>query len=346
MTPARPQPDAQVARALPEALAGALVRMGLATQGKRLLGTPLTGGVSSDIWRVDLASGPVCVKRALPKLKVDADWRVPVERSRYEVAWMRAANTIAPGAAPPVLGEDPETRAFAMAFFPPDRYPLWKARLMAGKVDADFAHRVGRVLGRVHAVSADRDDLAADFRTDENFYAIRLEPYLIAAAAKHPDLAPMLEDLAHTTAEVRRVLVHGDVSPKNILVGPEGPVFLDAECAWFGDPAFDLAFCLNHLLLKCIVVEGARDALKRAFEALSNAYLAAVHWESADALDARTARLLPGLTLARVDGKSPVEYLQREGERERVRAAARSLLARPAVSLAQVASRWWQAVAA
>ncbi len=332
--------------ALPEALAGALVRMGLATLGERLVGTPLSGGVSSDIWRVDLASGPVCVKRALPQLKVDAEWRVPVERSRYEVAWMRAANAIVPGAAPPVLGEDAESHAFAMAYYKPERYPLWKAQLMAGNVDVDFADRVGRVLGRIHTASADRDDLAAEFRTDENFYAIRLEPYLIAAAAKHTDLAPMLEDLARTTARVRRVLVHGDVSPKNILVGPEGPVFLDAECAWFGDPAFDLAFCLNHLLLKGIVVAGARDALKQAFEVLSSAYLAAVHWESTDALEARSARLLPGLALARVDGKSPVEYLQREGERERVRAAARSLLARPAVSLAQVASRWWQAVAA
>ncbi len=335
-----------MACALPEALAGALVRMGLATQGERLTATPLTGGVSSDIWRVDLASGPVCVKRALPRLKVEAEWRVPVERSHCEVAWMRAANAIVAGAAPEVLGEDAETHAFAMAFLKPDRYPLWKAQLMAGNVDVDFADRVGRVLGRIHAASADSSDFAADFRTDENFYAIRLEPYLIAAAAKHPDLAPMLEDLARTTAEVRRVLVHGDVSPKNILVGPDGPVFLDAECAWFGDPAFDLAFCLNHLLLKGIVVPGARDALKRAFEALSNAYLAAVHWESALALEARTARLLPGLTLARVDGKSPVEYLQREEERERVRAAARSLLARPAVSLSQLASRWWRAVAA
>ena len=346
MTPADPEPHARVECALPEALAGALVRMGLATPGQRLVATPLTGGVSSDIWRVDLASGPVCVKRALPQLKVDADWRVPVERSRYEAAWMRAANAIVPGAAPEVLGEDAETRAFAMAFFAPDRYPLWKAQLMAGKVDADFAHRVGRMLGRIHAASADRDDLAADFRTDENFYAIRLEPYLIAAAVKHPDLAPMLEDLARTTAETRRVLVHGDVSPKNILVGPDGPVFLDAECAWFGDPAFDLAFCLNHLLLKGIVVERARNALRRAFERLSNAYLAAVQWESADALDARTARLLPGLTLARVDGKSPVEYLRREDERERVRAAARSLLARPAAGLAQLSSRWWQALTA
>ena len=53
--------------------------------------TPLTGGVSSDIWRVDLQPEPVCVKRALAKLKVAADWRAPVERNAYEADWITVA---------------------------------------------------------------------------------------------------------------------------------------------------------------------------------------------------------------------------------------------------------------
>ena len=85
------------------------------------------------------------------------------------------------------------------------------------------------------------------------FHDIRLEPYLVATAGGHPDRA---DGAAAAGARSRprpgAALVHGDVSPKNILVGPAGPVFLDAECAWYGDPAFDLAFCLNHLLLKCL----------------------------------------------------------------------------------------------
>jgi tRNA A-37 threonylcarbamoyl transferase component Bud32 len=344
MPPTRPQPAARGRRELPAALRHALTRMGLLAPGQPLSGTPLPGGVSSDIWRVDLPSGPVCVKRALAKLKVDADWRVPVERNRYEAAWLRTADSIVAGAAPAVLGEDPASRAFAMAYLEPDRYPQWKKQLITGEVSADFAREVGNVLGRIHAASADRDDFASAFRTDENFYAIRLEPYLIAAAENHPDVAGVLRRLAKETSKVRKVLVHGDVSPKNILVGPSGPVFLDAECAWFGDAAFDLAFCLNHLLLKGMVIATKREALKRAFEALRAGYLSAVHWESAEALEARTARLLPGLTLARVDGKSPVEYLQRESDRGRVRAAAKGLLARPADGLIEASTRWWQAL--
>ena len=319
--------------------------MGLIEPDERVKGTALTGGVSSDIWRAELFSGPVCVKRALPRLKVNADWRVPVERSRYEVAWMRAAESIVPGATPAVLGEDPVTCAFAMAYLEPDRYPLWKSQLMAAEVSTHFADEVGTVLGRIHAASAGRGDFASTFRTDKNFYAIRLEPYLIAAANKHPDVAGILKRLAGETARVRKVLVHGDVSPKNILAGPSGPVFLDAECAWFGDPAFDLAFCLNHLLLKGMVIMGSREELSRAFAALRTAYLSAVDWEPANELEARAARLLPGLALARVDGKSPVEYLHEEADRDRVRAAAKTLLVRPADGLVEAATRWWRALA-
>ena len=134
--------------------------------------------------------------------------------------------------------------------------------------------------------------------------------------------------------------MHGDVSPKNLLIGPGGPVFLDAECAWYGDPAFDLAFCLNHLLLKCLWVPAASDAFLACFQALADAHLAGVDWEDPQAFEARAARLLPGLFLARVDGKSPVEYLTDEGDMEKVRRVAARLLNRPTARLAEVASAW------
>ena len=172
-----------------------------------------------------------------------------------------------------------------------------------------FAADVARRLARIHAATAADPAVAGEFPTDAIFHAIRLEPYLLATARAHPDLAAPLERLAAVTAATKRALVHGDVSPKNILVGPRGPVFLDAECAWWGDPAFDLAFCLNHLLLKCLWTPPARAGFLACFDALAAAYLAGVDWEPPAALEARAARLLPGLFLARVDGKSPVEYL-------------------------------------
>ncbi|HUR90208.1 MAG TPA: phosphotransferase, partial [Ramlibacter sp.] len=185
----------------------------------------------------------------------------------------------------------------------------------------EVARRVGDVLGRIHAATADRDDIAKRFATDANFYAIRLEPYLVESSRVHPDLADVLLALVERTAGTRRVLVHGDVSPKNILVGPDGPVMLDAECAWFGDPAFDVAFCLNHFVLKAAHMPQHAQALMACYAALKQSYFDHVQWEPRDALEARVATLLPGLTLARVDGKSPVEYLS-EPQRHAVRASA------------------------
>ncbi|MDH5331063.1 MAG: aminoglycoside phosphotransferase family protein, partial [Aquincola sp.] len=192
----------------------------------------------------------------------------------------------------------------------------------------------------IHAYSAAHADLAAQFDTDRIFFDIRLEPYLIATASKHPDLAPMLHALVAQTQAHKHVLVHGDVSPKNILVGPRGPILLDAECAWWGDPAFDLAFCLNHLLLKCLWTLPARAGFLACFDALADAYLERVDWEPRAAVERRTAALLPGLFLARVDGKSPVEYLASELQRDTVRRAARALLLHPVSRLAEVSAAW------
>ena len=314
--------------------------MALLPDGGTVAGEPLAGGVSSDIWRVELPGRAVCVKRALPKLKVAADWEAPVARNLYEARWMRQANAAAPGAAPALLGQDEATGTLAMEWLPPERHALWKTRLRDGHADPAFAAEVARRLVRIHASTAADPALAACFPTDAIFHAIRLEPYLLATARAHPDMAPRLQELAEATAATRRALVHGDVSPKNILAGPGGPVFLDAECAWWGDPAFDLAFCLNHLLLKCLWTPPARAAFLACFDVLAAAYLAGVDWEPAAGLEARAARLLPGLFLARVDGKSPVEYLTGEADKDRVRRVARALLATPADRLGAVRAAW------
>ena len=303
--------------------------------------TPLAGGVSSDIYRAECGSLTCAVKRALPKLKVAADWRAPVERNRWEVDWMRVAGEVVPDAVPAILGEDRAAGAFAMAWLPPEDYPVWKQQLAGGAIETATAVRIGDVLGRVHAATADRPDIAARFATDAIFHAIRLEPYLEATARAHPDLAPALMGLSRTTGSTRRVLVHGDFSPKNLLVGPRGPVVLDAECAWFGDPAFDLAFVLNHLLLKAAWRPQWSARYDAAFRALTAAYRAHVGWEPWPALDARVAALVPGLMLARVDGKSPVEYLTAESDLAAVRSFARSRIAAPPATLAAIADAWY-----
>lgn len=310
---------------------------GLAGRDETPAAEVLTGGVSSDIWRVQLRSGDVCVKRALARLRVAQVWEAPVERNRYEWRWMETASAAVAGAAPRVLAHD-ESGFFAMEFL--GALPLWKNELRDGRVDAAFAGRVGASLAAIHAATVGREDIARAFATDANFHAIRLEPYLLATARAHPGHAAALQALAERTAATRLALVHGDVSPKNILVGEAGPVFLDAECAWYGDPAFDLAFCLNHLLLKCLWRPAHAARYLESFEALRTGYLAGVRWEPASAVEGRAASLLPGLLLARVDGKSPVEYLDREDQKARVRAVAGALLRDTPTTLTQIRQAW------
>ena len=301
---------------------------------------PMSGGVSSDIWRVDGPSGTFCVKRALARLKVAADWRAPVGRNRNEVAWFRTASAIAPEAVPAILGDDPVGGAFAMTYLAPDRHPVWKSLLRDGAIEIATARAVGDVLGRIHDATADRPDVASTFATDAVFHAIRLEPYLEATGRAHPDLAGRFAGLVATTAATRRVLVHGDFSPKNLLVGPAGPVVLDAECAWFGDPAFDLAFVLNHLLLKGVWRPALRGRYLDAFSALVDGYRAHIRWEPWTEVERRTAALLPALLLARIDGKSPVEYIATDRERDAVRAFARPRVATPPSSVGAIADDW------
>jgi aminoglycoside phosphotransferase (APT) family kinase protein len=316
-----------------------LRRPGLVGAGEVRL-EPLTGGVSSDILKVEAEGRVFAVKRALAKLKVAADWRSPVERNGYELAWLQVAGAIVPEAVPEVLAHDPGSGLFAMTYLDPADHPVWKAQLRDGIVDPAFAAEIGRRIVRIHAATAGDAGIAARFATDHIFHPIRLEPYLEATARRHPALAERLMALSRETLATKRALVHGDVSPKNILAGPQGPVFLDAECAWYGDPAFDLAFCLNHLLLKCLWNPAAQERFLDAFGRMSEAYLAGVAWEPREAVEARAARLLPGLFLARVDGKSPVEYVTRDEDRERVRATALPLVAEPPQDLGAIRDAW------
>lgn len=327
-------------RTIPEEFRSFLRQAGLCGPDESPAGLPLTGGVSSDIWRVECAGEPICVKRALAKLKVDADWFAPIERNAFEASWMQRMGQAVPGAAPEILAHDATIGMFAMPFLDPASHRVWKAALLNGEADAEFADAVGRALARIHRDTFNDPETARQFATDDIFHAIRLEPYLEAAARAHKDVAAEVNGLVRVTAGTRSALVHGDVSPKNILIGPNGPVFLDAECAWYGDPAFDLAFCLNHLLLKCIPRPDALAGFMASFETLAGAYSSVIGAPDANDIEARAARLLPGLLLARVDGKSPVEYIAGETGKDRVRRVAKRLLRNPVSRLSAVSGAW------
>lgn len=296
---------------------------------------PLTGGVSCDVWKVETPSGPIVVKRPLAQLRVAAEWLAPVERGASEVRWLRRARGVDAQIAPEVLAELPTGHAFAMRFLP--GCPVWKDELVAGRVDAAFAAAVGRGIAAVHAATANNDADRAAFPNDEMFAALRVDPFLLYVAEHDAELAPALRTLAADLTARKIALVHGDVSPKNILVSADGPVFLDAECAVYGDPAFDLAFCTTHLLLKAVWLDDAR--LIEAASALVDTYRAGIDWEDPAGLLLRAGQLTAALLLARVEGKSPAPYLTDADHKNIVREQARALILAPS-PLDALVTKW------
>jgi 5-methylthioribose kinase len=302
---------------------------------------PLSGGVSADVFGVRAAGGGAfAVKRAIPRLRVRADWRAPVERIAGEVAWLTEARAVEPRFAPEVLAVDTARHLFVMPWLNPADHPVWKTSMAGGLVDPAVAAAVGRDLARIHSAMAGRTDSAAAFADGANFSALRIDPFLLYTADQHPDVAPSIRRLAHDLTRSRATLIHGDVSPKNILAGPGGPVFLDAETAGFSDGAFDLAFCLTHLLLKTLWLASHASALMASYDALREAYFAGCAWDGPGEVSARAAPLVGALLLARVDGKSPAGYLSPAQEDE-VRQRAKAILAQPNQDLELLAA-WWR----
>ena len=299
----------------------------------------LPGGVSCDVWKVEAGGRTFVVKRALPRLRVAKHWEAPVTRSEAEWNWLNFARSVVSSAVPRALAHDSEAAMIAIEYLDPAPNPVWKQQLFDGVVDPAIATAVARISARIHAASAGNPGVASQFRTRDSFYALRIEPYLLEAARQNPPVSASLNRLAEETLRTEIALVHGDLSPKNILVGPDGPVILDAETAWYGDPAFDLAFCLNHLLLKCVARPESMDVYLSCFESFRAAYLAGVSWEGPIEIERRAARLLPGLLLSRVDGKSPVEYLG-ESKRAFVRNSAIDLIQSQPVQLDAIAKVW------
>ena len=324
---------------LDERCRGLVAELGLGGPGDVAGIRPLTGGVASDIAVVDVGGRRICVKFALPKLKVEADWRAPVHRNAAEYAWLEVAAEVLPESAVRLFGRSEGRHGFAMEFIDGDGVYLWKDSLLAEAPDRGEAATVADMLGRIHAASAREGFDDAPFRDNmDDFHAIRIEPYLEYTAERHPGLAGPIGALAAMLHGSRQVLVHGDVSPKNILFRAGGPVFLDAECATMGDASFDPSFCLNHLVLKAAHLPGSRERLLASAETFWRAYAGHVDWEPAEGLEERVCRLLPALMLARVDGKSPVEYLDEAG-RELVRRMAGALIREPAGGVGELALR-------
>jgi 5-methylthioribose kinase len=320
-----------------------------AREAGRATATLLGGGVSNIVIRVSTSGdtdGALVIKQSLPQLRVAQDWFADRRRIHREWASIQyLANVLPPGAIPRVIYADEQDYLYVMTAAPEDGVN-WKEALLSGQIDAAVAGEVGRLLGEIHrATRIDHGqipELLQPFANQDCFVQLRIDPYHRATAAIHADLADLIEGEAQRMLNRHLVMVHGDYSPKNVIVagaGESAHVFLlDFEVVHLGNPVFDLAFMLNHLALKAIHRPELAARYNTAARAFWDGYVvaSAASTDSRDELEADTMRQLGVLLLARVDGKSPAEYIDTDAARERVRRLARSVFSGDLTSLSHV----------
>jgi 5-methylthioribose kinase len=306
-----------------------LVEVNVLPSGASAQVEQLTGGVSSAVYRVTWDAEAVVVKQALPKLQVRDDWTSRVERSATEArAAIVLARLLPAGAILPPIHVDERRSLFVMPSAPPGA-ETWKALLMRGVLSSVSARSVGRLLGLLHARSRSTPDLAGEFADRQDFVALRVDPYSHVTAQRRPEVAAPIEKHTARMMSVRECLVHGDYSPKNLLVEPSRPadmILLDHEVCHWGDPAFDVAFCLTHLHLKACTFPPRTSEFLGLAEVFWSAYLEIAAPAHPSSLECNMVGLLGCLLAARVDGKSPVEYLTTDALRQRVRRLADAIL--------------------
>jgi len=294
----------------------------------------LGGGVSNDVVLVRSATSELVVKQALPRLRVAQVWEASRSRIVTEGEALRLARSIVPDGVPAVIEVVPADFLLVLESAP-SRFSAWKDLLLAGSLDLDVASRVGNLLGTWHAATLHDAEVQARFSSLDAFLQLRIDPYYRTAASRHADLAERIEAHALSLLDTRWCLVHGDLSPKNVLTGHGGTWVIDWEVAHFGDPTFDLAFILCHLRCKAEHLPAYGEGFRQCAAVLMDAY-EKVAPSVLDGIDekrlvAHTACLI----LARVDGKSPVEYLDEHG-RSSCRRLARDLIARDHVRLDEI----------
>lgn len=268
--------------------------------------TPLAGGVSSDIRIVHAPGGDYVVKRALPKLRVKADWFSDPARSSIEVnALQTMSSLIGPSHVPRVLWSDESSHRFAMELIDA-RFKNWKQLLLSGIVDNETARAAGKLLAQLHARSAGDATLATQFADNRTFIELRVRPFFERVAQNNPELRSAIHRIVEAIHANRCALVHGDYSPKNLLVDGDDVVILDCEVAHWGDARFDVAFCVAHLLLKSF----RRAAPSALLLSATLVFLSEYRRSGLEVLDRDFARQLGCLLLARLEGDSPVDYLQ------------------------------------
>lgn len=289
-----------------EAVARLLATRGLIAPDTTPTLEPLPSGPTAAYWRVDAPDRALCVKRPRSRPARTAGRAVPAGRAANEADYLRAARAVLGDRVPEVLACDAGVELLVTPLYPAGEWRPWVDALLEGHKDASLTQALARALARVHD-AADPERSPAGLRQSwPVFHALRIAPELDAAAQAHPDLADALDARVRELREAPTALVHGDARPDNVLIGTaERWALIDAQAAWRGDAAVDVADMFTALLLCAAARPERGGAFITLAETFLDAYVDARRSGDA-ALIARVARLAPALFLGRVDGAAPI----------------------------------------
>ena len=293
----------------------------------------LEGGVSSDVYKVQTNSKTYCIKRSLPKLRVLKEWFADTKRLRYEYLWLKHCKKIIPNSIPNIYQFSAKQDFLILEYLNEKNYTTLKSKLLNKDIDINVINKISKNLSKIHNESTGKFVKKKFINNSKNFYDLRLDAYFNEVGRVYPHLKKIIKNIIKNYEKYSSTLVHGDFSPKNILIFNKNIKYIDAETCNFGDPAFDVVYFCNHLLLKSIHIPDKKNKFIKSYENFFNTYLKSIKFSQRKNFIDRCIAMVPIMLLARIDGKSPVEYITKKNIKNKIRLLSFNLINDPPESL-------------
>ena len=293
----------------------------------------LEGGVSSDVYKVQTNSKTYCIKRSLPKLRVMKEWFADTKRLKYEYLWLKHCKKIIPNSIPNIYQFSTKQNFLILEYLSEKNYTTLKSKLLKKDIDIYVINKISKNLSKIHKESTGFFVKKKFINNSKNFYDLRLDAYFNEVGRVYPDLKKIIKNIIKNYKKYSSTLVHGDFSPKNILIFNKNIKYIDAETCNFGDPVFDVVYFCNHLLLKSIHIPDKKNKFIKSYENFFSTYLKSIKFSQRKNFIDRCIAMVPIMLLARIDGKSPVEYITKKNIKNKIRLLSFNLINDPPESL-------------
>ena len=279
----------------------------------------LTGGVSSEVYHVRTNKNNYCIKRSLKRLLVKKKWIANTNRIKFEYLWLKHCQNILKRNIPNTYEFNDKKKYIVMEYLKTSQYKTLKQLYFKRIININTIKLISKHLYKIHSNSSNYKTKKTFEGNYKNFYDLRLDPYFNEVGRVYPKYKEYIKKINENYIKNSSTLVHGDFSPKNILVDKNKIIYLDAECCNFGDPVFDLVFFTNHLLIKSIFLRDKSQEFIKLYLSFYKEYLSNLSTKNFNSYIDRIIKMTPIMLLSRIDGKSPVEYIIKENIKNIIR---------------------------